>query len=199
MTDSKSRRRALRPPPADEDLHAAGLAYLARYAATEAGLRRVLSRRVTRWAHDARAAGAEPDAVSRGLAAAYEAVRTVAARLAAAGAVDDAAFAAARARKLVRSGRSRRAVAAHLAAKGVDAATAKAALPDDPGAELAAALLLARRRRLGPFRTGAADAAILRRERGVLARAGFAGQVATCALGMDEATADALVLSLRRS
>ena len=141
----------------------------------------------------------EPETASSAAAAAREAVRTVVARLAAAGAVDDAAFAASRARKLTRGGRSRRAVAAHLAAKGIDAATARAALPEDADTELAAALMLARRRRLGPFRIAEADAATVRRELGVLARAGFAGRVAACALGMDAATAEALVLRLRRS
>lgn len=199
MTAPKSRRGAPGPPPTAEDLQAAALAHLARYATTEAGLRRVLLRRIERWARAAGATGAEPEAVSSAAAAARDAVRPVVAQLATAGAVDDAAFAASRAQKLVRGGRSRHAVAAHLAARGIDAATARAALPEDAETELAAALALARRRRLGPFRTAEADAATVRRELGVLARAGFPRRVAACALGMDAATAEALVLRLRRS
>lgn len=199
MTEPKHRGRVPGPPPTVDDLHATALAHLARYAATEAGLRQVLLRRIARWERAARASGMEPETARDAAATARDAVPAVVARLATAGAVDDAAFAAARARKLIRGGRSRRAVAAHLAARGIDAATAQAALPEDADTELAAALALARRRRLGPFRATAADAATRRRELGVLARAGFAGRVAACALGMDEASAEALVLRLRRS
>ena len=76
--------------------------------------------------------------------------------------------------RLARTGRSRRAIGAHLAAKGVPAETARAALPDDPEAELDAALAYARRRRIGPFRAAEADADAWRREAAALARAGFA-------------------------
>ena len=38
------------PPPDDAALHDAALAHLARYATTEANLRRVLGRRIDRWA-----------------------------------------------------------------------------------------------------------------------------------------------------
>ena len=48
-----SHRRAARPPPDERDLHDAALDYLARYAATEVGLRRVLVRRIERWARRA--------------------------------------------------------------------------------------------------------------------------------------------------
>src|SRR5215472_5769392 len=98
--------------PHEASLHEAALRHLARYAVTEEGLRRVLDRRVDRWAW---AAGAEPETI----ATAKRAVRVVVARLVAAGAVDDAAFAAARARRLARSGHSRQGIAAHLAARGV--------------------------------------------------------------------------------
>jgi regulatory protein len=194
-----NRRSASGPPPTAEDLHAAALAHLARYATTKAGLRRVLLRRIERWARAAGAGEMEPETVSSAAAAARQAVPIVVARLAADGAVDDASFAASRAQKLIRGGRSRHAVAAHLAARGIDAATARAALPEDTDTELAAALALARRRHLGPFRTAVADAATVRRELGVLARAGFPHRVAACALGMDAATAEAIVLRLRRS
>ena len=120
-------------------------------------------------------------------------------RLVAAGAVNDATYAESRARSLLRCGRSRRAAAAQLAAKGVDAATAQSVLPDDEHSELAAALVLARKRRIGPFRTGEApDEAGRRRELGVLARAGFPQDVARRALAMDADQAEALVNEFRR-
>ena len=180
------------PPPTEAMLHDAALAHLARYAATGAGLTRVLDRRCERWARET----ATPEAADS-LPALRHAVRAVVARLTTAGAVDDAAFAASRARSLGRAGRSRRAIAAHLAARGVTGDTARAALPDDPEAELAAALALARRRRHGPFRPPDAEAD-RRRELGVLARAGFGQDVAQRALDTDADTAEALVAALRR-
>jgi regulatory protein len=185
------------PAPDAAGLHDAALAYLARYAATEATLCRVLERRVARWARAA--AATDPDAAATQAAMARLMVRDVVARLVAAGAVNDAAFAEARARSLVRAGRSRRAAAAHLAAKGVDPATARTALADDDTTELAAALVLARKRRIGPFRLGeAVDEVGRRREFGMLARAGFPQDVARRALTMDADEAETLVNRLRR-
>jgi regulatory protein len=88
-------------------------------------------------------------------------------------------------------------VLARLAAKGVDAEAARAAVPEDTDTELAAALILARRRRLGPFRTDAA--ADLQRELAALARAGFSRAVATQALAMPREEAEALVTAFRRN
>lgn len=184
-------------PPDAAALHEAALAHLARYAATEAGLLRVLHRRIDRWAHRAETAGIEREAVARQAAAGREAARLVVARLATAGAVNDTAFAESRARRLVQSGRSRSAVLARLAAKGVDADAARAAVPEDAASELAAALILARRRRIGPFRTAAnADR---QRELAVLARAGFSRGIASQALAMPREEAEAVVTAFRRN
>ncbi|MGH7043713.1 MAG: hypothetical protein ACREFY_16510, partial [Acetobacteraceae bacterium] len=101
---------------------------------------------------------------------------------------------------LHRAGRSRRAIEATLAAKGVPAGTARAVLPEDAEGELAAALLLARRRRLGPFRPvplPPGDPAAARREQGVLARAGFPESIVRRALGCARADAEALIAALR--
>jgi regulatory protein len=183
------------PPPNDAALHEAALAYLARYAATEAGLTRTLRRAVDRWARRAVAEGAEAEAVAAQAAQARDRVRAVVARLAALGAVSDRAFAESRTRSLVRGGRSRRAVAAHLAAKGVGAEIARAALEAEETDELTAALVLARRRRIGPFRVGDGD---MLRELAVLARAGFSQAVASEALRMPREDAEAMVTRLRR-
>ncbi len=192
-----SPRRPPGPPPDPDGLREAALNHLARYAATEAGLRRMLERRIERWAR--RAADGDAEDVAAQAAAARAIVPDVVARLAAAGAVNDAAYAESRAHSLLRAGRSRHAVAALLAAKGVDPVTARSALPDDEQSELAAALVLARKRRIGPFRAGEApDAAGLRRELAVLARAGFPQPVARRALALDADQAEALVNRLRR-
>jgi regulatory protein len=198
MADPRAPRLA-GPPPDAATLHDAALTYLARYGATEAVLRRVLERRVDRWKRQAERGGLDTEMAAAQAAKARDAVRQVVAQLVAAGAVNDAAYAESRAHSLVRAGRSRRAVAASLAAKGVDPATAATAMPEPGSSELAAALVLARKRRIGPFRTGAVpDDAGRRRELGVLARAGFPQSVARQALAMEREQAEALVNELRR-
>jgi regulatory protein len=178
--------------PTEASLHEAAVAHLARYATTQAGLVRVLDRRIERWA---RASAADGDAVQ----AAKRAARVVAARLVASGVVDDAAFAASRASRLVRTGHSRRAVAAHLAARGIAGETVQQAAAGSDESEFGAAVVLAHRRRIGPFRRIPADADSARRELGMLARAGFSHEVATRALAMDADAAEELVNRLRQS
>ena len=178
--------------PTPASLHAAALSYLARFAATEAGLRAVLDRRIDRWA---RTATDQQEAV----APLKQEARQIATRLTASGLVNDAEYAQHRAAGLLRAGRSRRAITARLAAKGVSEDLARAALPDDPEAELDAALVLARKRRIGPFRRGdAPDLAGKRRELAVLARAGFPQPVAAKALTMAAEEAEARVLAFRQ-
>lgn len=186
------------PAPDRAVLHEAALRHLARYGATEAGLIRVLDRRIARWA---RAAGATDEAAAPARAAAREVARA----MVGVGAIDDAAFAAARARRLLRSGRSRRAVSAHLAAKGVDQETAASALPCGE-AEWLAAIVHARKRRIGPFRApdsdsdsgDGADSERARRELAAMARAGFPRDVAERALALDPDEAATLLLQFKR-
>jgi len=165
-------------------LREAALNHLARYATTRAALLRVLDRKIMRWLaqHDPNTA---PDA-PRQLA------RAVVDALVAEGLINDAAYAEMRARRLVRAGRSRRAVAADLAGRGVAGVTVPAE------SELAAALATARRRRIGPFRTAPIDEAGARREVAMLARAGFPRAIVMAALRMEVAPAEALVLRLKR-
>ncbi|WP_372423922.1 RecX family transcriptional regulator [Salinarimonas chemoclinalis] len=174
-TDPPTRKPPRPVTPAVLDRMA--LAYLERWASSAENLRRVLARKVER---RCRLRGEAPEAA---LGLVEEAV----ARAVRAGLVDDGAYAEARVASLRRRGGSRRAIAARLSAKGVageaiDEALARhadARTEDDPDAdpELDAATALARRRRLGPFRTtGRAE----NRERDLarLARAGFSYGVA---------------------
>jgi regulatory protein len=195
-------RREQRPAgaaPTASRLREAALAHLARFAATEAALTRVLVRRIDRWARAAETEGQPRDHIAAAAAAARAAAAAVAAAMVQAGAVDDAAFAASRARRLARSGRSRRAIAAHLGAKGVDAGTAAAALPDGEEAELDAALAACRRRRVGPFARAPEDAEARRKALAALARGGFAHGVARRALAMDPAEAEDRLIAARRA
>ncbi len=121
-----------------------------------------------------------------------EASRT-AADMVALGLVDDRGFATARARSLHRKGKSRRVIIRTLVSKGVNQDHidwALAALGDDLGGgkgalEFEAAINLARRRKLGPFRRADRDSSeqSRRRAQGVLARAGFSYAVASQILG----------------
>jgi regulatory protein len=165
-------RRAPKPIT-DASLHNAALRYLERFAASAEMVRRVLQRRVER---AARAGVTERD-VGRGV------VERVLARLAAAGLLDDGAFAVARVQTLQRQGASTRAIRARLAAQGLagaaidDALTTRRADMADPAGdpELQAALRLARRHRM--------------KDLGVMARAGFAGDVARRVIDADDPTA----------
>ena len=154
------------------------LGYLERYASSAENLRRVLRRRVRRRTSD-------PE-IARELGALID---ELVERYRGSGLIDDAAYAAARARGRLARGESLRKIAAGLAAKGVDSeerAAALAALRETtPDPELAAACAFARRRRLGPFRRGPirGDAAGDRqRELAIFARAGFARRQAEAVL-----------------
>lgn len=179
------------PKITEPALRDAALAHLARFATTEAGLRRVLGNRIRRWARTATEEGMDPDAIASTTATAQAQAAAIAARLVQAGAVDDALFAQARARRLQGSGRSARATLAHLSAKGVAAETARAALAqqDMPG-EFTAALILCRKRRFGPFATATLEPELRRKWLASLARAGFSGEVARRALALTRAEAE---------
>lgn len=147
------------------------LHYLGRYASSAENLRRVLMRRVRRHS---------PEAAQQ----ASPLIDALLARYREAGLLDDAAYAAGRARSLQRRGESLRAMRARLAAKGVAAADIAEALTGlqataaDP--DLTAACAFARRRRLGPYRRSAdADHS---RELAAFARAGFSRRVAEAVL-----------------
>lgn len=121
-----------RPPPKRIDaarLRRSALYYLERYSVPAAHLQRVLLRKVER---SCRHHGQDPQAF-RAL------VEEIVASCVASGLVDDRRFAEAKARSLRRKGRSARAVAAGLAAKGVARDLVDETLAKDPQGELEAA------------------------------------------------------------
>jgi regulatory protein len=183
------------PTPDSSSLYQAALNYLARYAATQAGLRRVLQRRIDRWAH----AQPDRDAAEPVLRAARDAIDPVVKRLTEAGALSDAIFAESRARSLLQRGQSARSVQMRLIAKGVAPAMARQASATDAETELSAALVLARKRRIGPYRLAGDDDPVVRmKELGMLARAGFARDIASQALDTSREDAEARIFDLRR-
>jgi regulatory protein len=182
-------------PPTAGSLYQAALNHLARYAATEAGLRDVLRRRVDRWAR----LQPDPDVAAPVIETAREAIEAVIVRLVEAEAISDTAFAESRAKSLVRGGQSNRAVQARLIAKGVAPDLARAASASDAETELSAALVLVRKRRIGPYRmTEDVDAAVRMKELALLARAGFSRDIAQQALDTSRQDAESRIFELRR-
>ena len=111
------------------------------------------------------------------------------------GALDDAAYAAAATRTAVRGGRSKRAIARRLAAKGVDRETAGAAL--EAADDLYAAVALARRRAFGPFRKADPDEGQAARALSAFARGGFGFDLARKVLAMGRDEAEEILLARR--
>ena len=196
------------PPPVPDaaSLREAALAHLARFATTEQGLRQVLDRRLRRWGVRASRAGLPNEDIESTIAAVSPAIDGIVASMTDLGAVDDAVYARNRAVSLTRTGRSRRAVEAHLANKGVDQNTTREALNDSLGersdssaqeAELAAALVLARKRRLGPFQRPDREEEDPLKALGVFARNGFSRDVAQSVLDMDSDEAEDRIIAFR--
>jgi regulatory protein len=105
------------------------------------------------------------------------------------GALNDTAYAETKTASLRRAGRSARAIRQRLGKSGVATAIVSRVLAQsaDHGngenAELKAALTLARRRKLGPFRKNVAGPDQRRKDLATLARAGFSFDVARQVLG----------------
>ncbi len=160
-------------------LERAAMAYLERFSSSAENLRRVLTRKVER---RCRLRGEDPAAFVADIDAV---VRTAIAS----GLVDDRRYAEGRAATLRRRGGSARLIAARLSAKGIDrelvAEVVGGDAEDAAAAERAAALALARRRRLGPFRTGERRA---HREKDLaaLVRAGFRFDLARSVVDSEE-------------
>lgn len=167
------------------------MAHLQRFSTSRENLKRVLTRRVSKVARAARAA-AEAQAPGTGEAAA-EAQREAGAahiealleRFTRSGLLNDEVYAQGRVRALHRQGHPARAIRARLRAKGVPAELIDEALEalseedsDGLDPDLEAAILRARRKRLGPFRREADRADRRQRDLAALARAGFSFGVA---------------------
>jgi regulatory protein len=149
-------------------LENAALRYLERFASSAASLRRVLMRRVER-----SVAGHGTD---REEAAGW--VEALIARYTQSGLLDDAGYAAMRTGSLHRRGASTRQIRETLAAKGVSRETTAAALErlaEDESGDLdrRAAATLAKRRRLGPYRSAETRADHRDKDLAALGRAGF--------------------------
>lgn len=165
------KRRRPPKPVSEESLHKSALHYLERYASSAENLRRVLMRRVER-------------AVRAGLGERADGAALVAKaveRCRRSGLINDGVYAEGRAQSLHRQGKALGVIKRSLAVKGVGADAIEGAIAsvtrDEPEADLVAALALARRRRLGPFRA-AARPENRQRDMATLGRAGFSYEIA---------------------
>ena len=169
-------------------LENAALYYLQRYASSSQNLRNILARKITRGcAHH----GQNPDDF-------MPLLDQMIARYQQAGLLNDEIYAQGRVSSLRRQGLSRQAIAQKLAQKGlspadianalkqVDAAAADIAGDDHDDTharELAAARIMARRKRIGPWRRKPlADPKDSQKEMAALARAGFSYDICRRAL-----------------
>jgi regulatory protein len=163
------------------------LHYLGRYAASEASLRKVLLNRIRRSAMD----NAEFAADHEMQGALRSAIETIIESHKKSGALNDVVFAETKVRSLRRQGRSKNMIKQKLATKGINGKLVDAALvthadgAEPEEVEFKAALSLARKRKLGPFRQKPADADTKRKDFATLARAGFSSAIARQVLQAD--------------
>lgn len=146
-------------------LENAALFHLKRYACSVKQLRRVLLRKVAR---SLKHHGGEKEQAVRWVDALLE-------RFSQSGYLNDASFAKNKARSLRNAGKSVRAISAKLREKGLSQEHVQVALSEATNevSEVDAAFVLARKKKLGPFRIAAARKEMRQKDLAALARAGF--------------------------
>jgi regulatory protein len=172
------------------------LAYLGRYAATEASFRRVLENRLRRAAMQ-NAVFAADRAAQKAL---REAIEKLVEKYKTAGVLNDAAYAEMKIGSLRRSGGSARRISQKLQVKGVKAPIIAAAFEEEveregEGRERKAALLFAKKKGLGPYRKEGArkkldEAAQKKKDIAAFLRAGFSYDLVKEVLGADPEDVD---------
>jgi regulatory protein len=184
MTERRSKRLLAAADLTEAWVHEAIVSYLNRYDATSALLRERIVARVRERLQPGLDASERHAVLERVSQLADE----VLSRLQGSGVVDDSRFA----RELVRSLRERGASAKvirerlrgrRVAGEVIEAALEASAEETQQSPELAAALKFVRRRRLGPHRPRDLRQAMLKKDLGALARAGFDFSTASQALG----------------
>lgn len=149
--------------PTTERLTSAAIHYLERYSSSRENLRKVLERRVYKACHHHDRDPGDFSAM----------IDTVIEKCLKAGLLNDRAYAETKAASLRRRGGSKRKIEAQLAAKGVDRETIRSVLEDDVQSEFDAAVVYARRRRLGPYRTSGGGTERREKDLAAMCRAGF--------------------------
>lgn len=174
MEESKPKKTIKVPrKPTAQRLANIALHHLDRYASSAENLRRVLERRVYKAAYHHNDLDVDE---ARGW------IDTIVTRYVDSGLLNDRTYAETRARSLMSRGSSQRQIRAKLYEKGIsadDIDTALVALEKDHAdPELAAAVKLARRRRLGPYADPAKREERHDKDLSILARSGFSYDMA---------------------
>lgn len=177
---SKKNAQKKRPPRkiTASYLHNAALYYLQRFPASTAHFRKVMTQKIDR---SCRAHSTQDRTACLAL------LDQLVVDLTSQGLLNDDGYARAMVSSLRRRGLSWRAIHARLSAKGLPAAQITAALEaydeqehhdNQSDSEYEAALIFARRKKIGPFRTETAAQATYNKECAKLARAGFSYDIA---------------------
>jgi len=169
----EARKRKIPRKATRSHLENAALHYLGRFATSSQNLKHVLLRRVARSTHHH---DTDPDE-----GAVW--VDEIVARFLDSGLLDDRVYANGRVRSLHARGNSRKVIRMKLRAKGVEMDLIDGALDaiGDEGngdVDLIAALRLAKRRRLGPYRNSGHREGCREKDMAALARAGFSYHIA---------------------
>lgn len=172
----------------ERSIENAALFHLQRFATSAGNLKRVLMRKVRRAAR-AHGGDCEDGLIADGASI----VDVVVSRFVQAGLLDDFRYAEGRAASLHRRGMSAGRIRQKLAQKGVGAEAADHALAalaaetatEAAALDLTAAVNLARRRRLGPFRAPVDRPRMREKDLAALARAGFGYHLAVTVIDAD--------------
>ncbi len=173
-------------PPTEESLRERALKYLSRFASSRANLRRVLLRQCKRYIQKNALEQTDQQWVLLD-----QMIARLSDDLERIGLLNDQEYANTKTRSLRRRGGSRRKIKAKLQEKGIstdviDNAILSHSEGQQARAELEAAITLAKRRRIGPFRKQ--DRRDFRqKDMAILARAGFSYEVAIKIIGLDDA------------
>lgn len=151
-----------------ERLNERALKYLERYAASREGVATVLKRGLMR---DKIRGNVVPSEASHWIDEILD-------RLCQSNIIDDHAFAQAKLSSLRRAGRSRQHIRQKLLQKGVKSEIADHLLNEDEQSDAQAALIFAKRKKLGPFCTKTERETLREKHTAALARAGFSLQLA---------------------
>ncbi|MEJ8476890.1 regulatory protein RecX [Roseibium algae] len=154
--------------PTEDRLTRSAVHYLQRYATSAENLRRVLNRKVMRAAQFHERSPSDFD----------EMIETVVTKCKRSGMVDDAKYAEIKVASQRRRGQSQRHIEAKLRAKGVPASVVVTAIEAQETSDFDAALVLARKRKIGPWRIKGLREDHRDKDLAILCRAGFSFDVA---------------------
>ncbi len=192
IKDGQPARREKKPPRkiTESYLHNAGLHYLQRFAAGTAHFRTVMMRKIDRSCHWHK---------DQNRAQCAEMLESLIEKFVDLGLLNDSAYARGMVVSLRRRGLSARMIHAKLSAKGLNSEQIKQALENYDeetmgerrhNVELSAALRLARRKKIGPYRRSDSREGAFERELGILARAGYGYDIAKQVVDMTAADLD---------